>query len=341
MLNFIFDYVYKLENVWQIIIFIISLILGLFILIKGADLFVDKASLLAKKIKIPSMIIGLTIVACGTSAPEASVSIVSALNSSPELSVGNVVGSNIFNLLIVLGVSLLFSKIIIDRKFLKKDLSFMIITSILLLVFSFFFGASHALILIEGIILTIVFITYIVINIISAKRNPIQDETMNEIDSNNKKSQNLFICIVLLIIGLLAIIVGGELVTFGAKNISLQIGISENLVGLTIVAAGTSLPELMTSVVAAKKGEKDIALGNVIGSNIFNVAAILGLSAIIVPTPISLNNLIDIVIMCFIFIGFVIYILFKKELHKKDGIIMLGIYAVYLTYIIVRDFAIL
>ena len=320
---------------------ILCLVGGMVLLIKGADFFVDGASKIAKLMKIPNLVIGLTLVSIGTSAPEFAVSLTASLQGANDLSFGNIVGSNIFNLLIVLGISLLFSKIIIDRKFLKKDLSFMIITSILLLVFSFFFGANHALILIEGIILTIVFITYIVINIISAKRNPIQDETMNEIDSNNKTSQNLFICIVLLIIGLLAIIVGGELVTFGAKNISLQIGISENLVGLTIVAAGTSLPELMTSVVAAKKGEKDIALGNVIGSNIFNVAAILGLSAIIVPTPISLNNLIDIVIMCFIFIGFVIYILFKKELHKKDGIIMLGIYAVYLTYIIVRDFAIL
>ena len=307
---------------------ILVLAIGFILLVKGADYFVNGASEVSKKLKVPSLIIGLTIVAFGTSAPEASVSIAAAISKNNDLSIGNIVGSNIFNLLIVLGVSLLFSKIHLKKEMIRRDFSFIILSSVLLLLFSLKVNNNLILSLVEGIILLVIFIGYVILNIKSSKDNK------TEIPSTNTK---LIFNLLFLIGGLLAIIFGGRLVTNSAVELAKMIGITENLIGLTIVGIGTSLPELITSIVANKKGEKDIAIGNVIGSNIFNILFILGASAVISPLTVNVISLYDMVILLVISIVFVIYSSIKKELGKKEGIIMILTYIAYMIYIILRD----
>ncbi|MBQ8749214.1 MAG: calcium/sodium antiporter [Clostridia bacterium] len=342
--------------VWlQIILFIAFIVGGMYALIKGADGFVSGASGIAKKLKVPAIIIGLTIVSIGTSLPEASVSISSAIGGSADISIGNVVGSNIFNLLIVLGLSLVFVPIALNKKLVLKDFVLMLVSGILLLIFALFGTENATLGRIECGILLAIFIAYIVYSIIEAKKANKQSKELSEQDDNKQEtvkltelkekteqdSTKLSKNILLLIAGLIGIIVGGDFVVFGAQNFALQIGMSEALVGLTIVAIGTSLPELVTSIVAARKGENEIALGNVIGSNIFNILFILGMSGLIIPLTVSASVMIDIVIMTVIFALFLIFSLIKKNLPKWLGYIMIGMYIVYLLYIILREFNII
>ena len=330
MLNFIFDYVYKLENVWQIIIFIISLILGLFVLIKGADLFVDKASLLAKKIKIPSMIIGLTIVACGTSAPEASVSIVSALNSSPELSVGNVVGSNIFNLLCVLGVTALFKDVVADKGVIKKDYNLSIFCALLLLILilcNYFFTKELVLGRISGLILLVVLVIYL-INMVRG----ISAEDKKKIEAKKFSIKD----VIFIVIGLACVVFGGDLTVDNATLIAKAWGLSDRFIGLTIVAIGTSLPELCTSLVALFKGENDIAVGNVIGSNIFNILFILGASSLLSPMNIGVESVIDLMIFIVGAIGILLFFFSDFKIKRHEAMSMLIFYATYCIYIFLR-----
>ena len=381
----------------QIILYIVFIIGGMLGLIKGADAFVSGASGIAKKLKVPAIIIGLTIVSIGTSLPEASVSISGAIQGSADISIGNIVGSNMFNLLIVLGFSLVFVPIALNKKLVLKDIMLMLLSSILLLIFTLFGNGENGYILsrIECGILFTIFVAYIVYSIIEArqankvatatakpqptlnKQNSPTPNAQNEAQLNvqnkttltaknavknckiakdnasenatveklnqqtstgeNKMSKNI-IC---LILGLLGIVIGGDFVVFGAQNFAIKVGMSEILVGLTIVAIGTSLPELVTSIVAARKGENDIALGNVIGSNIFNVLFILGLTGLITPLAVSANALIDIVIMLCVFVAFIAFALLKNKLPKYLGYIMITSYAIYLTYIILRDFVLI
>lgn len=314
----------------------ILLITGFFFLIKGADLFVDGAASIARKFNIPSMIIGLTIVAMGTSAPEAAVSITSSLSGQNDMSVANVVGSNFFNILVVLGVSSLISKLPVQKNTIKKDTPFLLIVSGLLLVF----GINKYISRIEGLILLIVFVYFLYSTVKMAKSATNLDSSSdNEIalaESDTTTQTPILKTVILSVIGILGIVIGGDMVVDSATSIATLFGMSANLVGLTIVAIGTSLPEFVTSIVAIKKGETEIAIGNVIGSNIFNILLVLGLATFISPITISTLALIDIIFMLCITI--LLYLFMKKDysLLKKHGIILVGIYIVYMSYTIIR-----
>ena len=314
----------------------ILLIIGFFFLIKGADLFVDGAASIARKFNIPSMIIGLTIVAMGTSAPEAAVSITSSLSGQNDMSVANVVGSNFFNILVVLGVSSLISKLPVQKNTIKKDTPFLLIVSGLLLVF----GINKYISRIEGLILLIVFVYFLYSTVKMAKSATNLDSSSdNEIalaESDTTTQTPILKTVILSVIGILGIVIGGDMVVDSATSIATLFGMSANLVGLTIVAIGTSLPEFVTSIVAIKKGETEIAIGNIIGSNIFNILLVLGLATFISPITISTLALIDIIFMLCITI--LLYLFMKKDysLLKKHGIILVGIYIVYMSYTIIR-----
>ena len=298
---------------------IISLIIGFILLIKGADLFVDSASRIAKRFGIPSLIIGMTIVAMGTSAPELSVSITSAIKGLNDMSIANVVGSNIFNTLMILGVSSLFNKLKINS---YKDIVVMMISSVLLLVCCF----NNTLGIINGIVLLIMFVLFMLSQIKGAKA---------EVEEDNVHHRPMLLTIVLGIIGMCAIIGGGNLVVNSASVIAMNLGMSENLVGLTIVALGTSLPEFITSVIATGKGEIDIAVGNVVGSNIFNILFVLGIAGIINPMTVSLVAIYDIAILVIVSV-LILFVTRKKEINKYNGLMLIAIYVCYLCYTIIR-----
>ena len=314
----------------------IILIIGFFFLIKGADLFVDGAASIARKFNIPSMVIGLTIVAMGISAPEAAVSITSSLSGQNDMSVANVVGSNFFNILVVLGVSAIISNLPVQKNTIKKDTPFLLMVSGLLLLFGFNKYISR----IEGLILLIVFVYFLYSTVKMDKSvTNLDSSSDNEIalaESDTTTQTPILKTVILSIIGILGIVIGGDMVVDSATSIATLLGMSANLVGLTIVAIGTSLPEFVTSIVAIKKGETEIAIGNVIGSNIFNILLVLGLATFISPITISTLALIDIIFMLCITI--VLYLFMKKDysLVKKHGIILVGIYIVYMSYTIVR-----
>lgn len=314
----------------------IILIIGFFLLIKGADIFVDGASSIAKKIGIPSVIVGLTIVSLGTSAPELAVSLISSFNGNNGIAVGNVLGSNLFNTLVVLGGTAIVAPLIIKKCTIKRDYITTLLVTILtcFLIFGLVPKSENMLSRISGIILLVVCIIYMFILVKAAKKDGVKDE---ESTSEIKMSKN----ILLSLIGVVGIVFGGNLVVDSATNIAYALGMSEKLVGLTIVAVGTSLPELVTSIVAALKGENDIALGNVLGSNIFNLVLILGASATINPITVSGVMVIDFIILIAVtlFIGALIFFNKKEEkrLGRLEGIILVGMYVAYLVYIIMRN----
>ena len=312
----------------------IMLIKGFFFLIKGADVFVEGAASIARKFNVPAMVIGLTIVAMGTSAPEAAVSITSSLAGQNDMSVANVVGSNFFNILVVLGVSAMIAKLPVQKDTIKKDTPFLIIVSGLLLVFGLDFNISR----IEGIILLVLF-GYFLVNTVKSAKN--STNSSDEIDSASdvavaEESISMPKTIVLSIIGIIGIIIGGDIVVDSATSIATSFGMSANLVGLTIVAVGTSLPEFVTSIMAIKKGETEIAIGNVIGSNLFNILLVLGLATTICPINISLFAFIDVVFM--VAITVLLYLFMKKDkcINKKQGIILVIMYIAYMAYSIMR-----
>ena len=262
----------------------IILIVGFILLIKGADIFVDGAAAIARKMGIPAVIVGLTIVSLGTSAPELAVSLISSINGNNGITVGNVLGSNIFNSLVVLGGTAIVMPIIFKKITIKRD--FLINTAVAIVVFLLTFGFmtsdNYGLSRIDGIILLSLCITYVYILVKAAKKENAIAEAATEMEEINVTKK-----IIAVIIGVTGIVIGGKLVVDAATNIAYSLGMSEKLVGLTIVAIGTSLPELVTSIVASLKGENEIALGNVLGSNIFNVLLILGASSAISPIVVS------------------------------------------------------
>ena len=315
---------------------IIFLIIGFALLVKGADFFVDGASGIAKKLRIPSIVIGLTIVAFGTSAPELAVSMTAALKGSNDIAIGNVVGSNIFNTLVVLGASAAITPMIVQKEIIKADYPISIFITLLLGIFCLdkLFGAENMTIgRIDGIILLICFAGFMFIVIREGLKN--RDISENEIE--NAKAKPVWLTLLLTVLGLTGIIVGGDMTVDGAKEIARYLGLSEALIGLTVVALGTSLPELVTSIVAAKKGESDIAVGNVVGSNIFNILLILGVSATILPMNVSTTYIYDIGILLAICIIFFIPMAVKKKVSRGMGIIMVLTYALYTTYLILRQ----
>ena len=301
---------------------IISLIIGFILLIKGADLFVDSASGIAKRFGIPSLIIGMTIVAMGTSAPELSVSITSAIKGLNDMSIANVVGSNIFNTLMILGVSSLFNKLKINS---YKDIVVMMISSVMLSVCCL----NNKLGVINGLVLLAMFALFMLSQIKGAAKGS-EAEAEDEV-----QHRPMLLTIVLGIIGMCAIIGGGNLVVNSASVIAVNFGMSENLVGLTIVAMGTSLPEFITSVIATRKGEIDIAVGNVVGSNIFNILFVLGVAGIINPMSVSFVAICDIAILVIIS-ALILFVTKKKEINKYNGLMLIAIYVCYLCYTIIR-----
>ncbi|RAP53219.1 MAG: sodium:proton exchanger [Methanosphaera sp. rholeuAM130] len=309
------------------ILSIVLLVVGFVLLIKGADFFVEGSSDLANKLKVPSMIIGLTIVALGTSAPEAAVSVASAITGSNAIAVSNVIGSNIFNMLVVVGATAVIYRITIEEQSLKIDFPFLLVSCVILLIFII---TGNEITRIEGIILLIMIVGYISWLIIEAKR----DQANMSVEESHLSTKIIGLYI---IGGLIAIVIGGDLVVNSAKDIALSLGMSETLVGLTIVAIGTSLPELITSITAALNKKQDIALGNAIGSSIFNILFILGLTNVISPIQTTQVMLIDTVVMI-VLLG-ISYILAydKQDFNRKDGIILLAIFIVYMIFIIIRN----
>ncbi len=299
----------------------IILIIGFLLLIKGADLFVDKATIIATKLKIPKIIIGMTIVAIGTSLPELSVSVQSSVLGLNDMCVANVIGSNIFNLLMITGTIALLSKVKINN---IMNVFKTFGAYILLIVLSL----DKNLNLLDGIILLGVFIVYMI--------NMIKSESYIEEANEDVVKEHILKTIMLGLIGLAGIAYGGNLVIESARDIALSLGMSENLVGLTVVALGTSLPEYVTSIVACKKDEMDIAIGNILGSNIFNILLVLGLASLLAPISVSTMALIDALFMLITMILFIIFTFKKRTVNKFAGIIFIMIYVVYICYTIIR-----
>lgn len=323
----------------MIFVSLIKLVIGFLLLVKGADYFVEGASSISKKLRIPTFVIGLTIVAFGTSAPELAVSISAALKGSNDIAIGNVVGSNIFNTLVVLGASAAITPIAVEKGIIKKDYPLSIFAAILLGVLSLdmilFKAPAMTLSRVDGIILLVAFAFFMYTTVKAglkqrAAANPEHEEALANMYMPAWKS------ILILVVGLAGIVIGGDLSVEGAKEIARAFGLSEALIGLTIVAFGTSLPELVTSIVAARKGESDIAVGNVIGSNIFNIFFILGVSATILPMNVSSTYLYDIAVLVAVMVLSYIPIAKTKKVSRGMGVTMVAAYLAYTVYLIMR-----
>ncbi len=335
MWYYISKYFYKGSN-YMISSFLL-LIAGFILLVKGADFFVDGSSSIAKFLKIPSIVIGLTIVAFGTSAPEAAVSIIAGIKGSNDIAVGNVIGSNMFNILVVLGVSAAIKPVAIDGQIIKKDYPFMLMATLALVLFSFFsfFGGvtGNSISRTEAFILLALMAVFLYSVISSALRTRKENAAALEED---KPKYGIVKSMIFTVGGLAGIIIGGQLVVDSASDIARSFGMSETLVGLTIVAVGTSLPELVTSIVAAKKGESDIAIGNVVGSNVFNILFVLAASAAITPMNINAQSLVDLVILAAVTVLTYVFCVTQKKVNRTEGIILVLMYIGYMTYAIVR-----
>ena len=321
---------------------ILLLAVGFAFLVKGADFFVEGSSSIAKKLKVPPIIIGLTIVAMGTSLPETAVSVTASLVQNNELAVSNVVGSNIFNLMFVIGVCSILTPIMVQKATVVRDIHLSLGCALFLLVL----GVSglgdkagmtlgHA----DGVIFLIVFAGYIFTMVRSAMKaraagQKVEIEGVEECD--NMKELSYGKSILFLIVGAAAIAFGGDLTVDTASRIAIELGMSQTLVGLTIVSIGTSLPELVTSVVAARKNEVDMAVGNAVGSNIFNILMVLGISSAISPVALIRENIIDIVLLMVFSVMVWIFAGTRKKIERKEGIIRVVVYLVYCAYIIAR-----
>lgn len=321
---------------------ILLLAVGFAFLVKGADFFVEGSSSIAKKLKVPPIIIGLTIVAMGTSLPETAVSVTASLVQNNELAVSNVVGSNIFNLMFVIGVCSILTPIMVQKATVVRDIPLSLGCALFLLVLGISglgdktgMTLGHA----DGVIFLIVFAGYIFTMVRSAMKaraagQKVEIEGVEECD--NMKELSYGKSILFLIVGAAAIAFGGDLTVDTASRIAIELGMSQTLVGLTIVSIGTSLPELVTSVVAARKNEVDMAVGNAVGSNIFNILMVLGISSAISPVALIRENIIDIVLLMVFSIMVWIFAGTRKKNERKEGIIMVVVYLVYCAYIIAR-----
>ncbi len=312
----------------MIFVYFLVLVVGFAALVKGADMFVDGSASLAKKFNVSELVIGLTIVALGTSAPEFAVSTTAALSHSNELALSNVVGSNIFNILVVLGFCAMFSPIPISSEIIKRDFPFSILVTVAVLVFGgglVIGGAESRTVGMisrpEGLILLAAFLVYMVFLVKNAKNDPEQ-----EAEANLYADISLKKCLLLMIAGITLIVAGGQAVVNSAKSIAYFFGMSETLVGLTIVAVGTSLPELVTSIVAARKHENSLAVGNVVGSNLFNLMFILGSTAAIHPLTVTAELSVNLVFLIFISILSLVFIITRRELSRAEGAVMTMLY---------------
>ena len=321
---------------------IVVLIAGFFALIKGADVFVDGSAALAKNFKIPTLIIGLTVVAMGTSAPELAVSVSAGLQGANEIALSNVVGSNIFNILVILGACAVVSPVPVGPVALKRDFPVSLIATFFVLAAvagpvalngeliksDMYSDASRVSRLTAGILLC-AFAAYILYLIYDAKKNPAQHDGVDEKMSTLK-------CFAFIVIGIVMITAGGKAVVYAAREIALAAGVSETLVGLTIVALGTSLPEFVTSIIAARKSQTELAVGNVIGSNIFNLMLVLGTSASIRPIAVNTASVYDLTILATVSVLSYIFCITHRKITRVEGAVMLAIYAGYIVFAAMR-----
>jgi len=311
MLEFLFD--------------LLLLVVGFVLLVKGADWFVDGAAGIAARLGIPQLIIGLTIVAMGTSAPEAAVSISAAFKGSADITIGNIVGSNIMNVLVILGLASVIVPIAVAKSTIRIETPFMIAITGLL----FVLGLDGNITLVDGIILWAAFVAYLVYLFICAKKNPAEEEEASE-------KKPVWKLLVFMAVGLTAIVLGSNFAVDGATGIAQVLGLSERFIGLTIVALGTSLPELFTSVSAARKGNADIAIGNIVGSNIFNILFVVGTSSLIINVPFASGFIVDTIVAAAAGILLLVCCLPKKKLTRMGGIAMLVGYAAYFAYLCLK-----
>lgn len=319
---------------------ILLLIVGMVLLVKGADFFVGGASDIAKKLGIPSLIIGLTLVSIGTSLPEASVSINAAITNSSDLSFGNVIGSNIFNSLFIIGICSIIIPTVVSKDLIKFDIPILILAMTILSLFAYAI-TPYVIDRWEAAIMFVLFCLYIILVVFRALKQRKNDLKLVEEDKQAEDKQQptrkTWLSILFTILGLAGVVGGGTLTVNAAKELAALFGMSELLIGLTIVAVGTSLPELVTSFVASKKGENDIAVGNVIGSNIFNIIFILGFSGMINPLSLTSNSWFDVIVMAIAIFMIFIFALKKGKVNRIEGAIMMVLYIAYLTYIALRD----
>ena len=302
---------------------VIILLAGFLFLVKGADWFVEGAASIAKKLGIPQLIIGLTIVAMGTSMPEAAVSITAAINKNAGITIGNVVGSNILNIFIILGITAVITNVAIQRSTLLYEIPFMTVITIVLLIFGI---TGSEVTFIEGVIFWILFLIYLGYLFVMAKKGNDQEEA-------EAKDNPVWKCMLLMVIGGILVVKGSDFAVSGATEIARYFGMSERFIGLTIVALGTSLPELVTSVTAARRGNTGIAIGNIVGSNIFNILFVIGTTALICTVSFESKFIIDTVIA--VLCGAILWIgTFRhKELRKPCGVVMLLCYVAYFLYL--------
>lgn len=302
---------------------IVFLALGFFLLVKGADWFVDGASGLARKLGIPQLVIGLTIVAMGTSLPEAAVSISAALRGNAEITIGNIVGSNILNILIILGVTALIATLKVADSTVRYEIPFMIVATFVLLWLGYTGGQVTWL---EGVILWVLFLLYLRYLYMMAKKGKEEEREAEQLSTAK--------IIGLILAGVVMIAAGSNFAVEGASNLAKALGISQRFIGLTIVALGTSLPELVTSVSAARKHNADIAIGNIVGSNIFNILFIVGTTALITPVTFASGFVVDTLIAAAVGILLFVCVARTRELRKKAGIVMLLAYILYFLYLL-------
>lgn len=310
----------------DLMIQVLLLAVGFVLLVKGADWFVEGAASIADKFGIPQIVIGLTIVAMGTSAPEAAVSISAALKGSAEITIGNVVGSNIMNVLVILGLTAVICKVPVQKTTVHYEIPMVIFMTVLMAACGLLNNVVGRL---EGIILLTCMVVYLMYLMRLAKRGASYDETLDEVAENSSMAR----LIVLVIVGVAAIVWGSDIAVNAATAIARIFGMSERLIGLTIVALGTSLPELVTSATAAMKGNSDIAVGNIVGSNLFNIMFVVGVTAVITPVVYCSDFMVDSAVAIGAVVLLLLCVFRKKMLNRLHGIIMLACYGGYFAYL--------
>ncbi len=308
---------------------ILYIIIGVAVVLWGADRLTDGAVGLAAKMNIPQIVIGLTVVAMGTSMPEFFVSLVSAINETPDLAVGNVVGSNIFNVLLIVGTAAVVAPMVISKTTVKKDIPFAVLASVLL----FIFGLDNYISIIDAAILTVVFIIFMVYTVRSGSKGAAENKQSSDSEPN-KKPLPIWKAILFVLLGLACLVFGSNLFVNAATEVATELGVSQAIIGLTIVAGGTSLPELATSVVAARKGESAIAMGNVIGSNVMNILMILGVTGLICPMQVNGITMIDLGVLLLSISLLWLFSFTKYKVERWEGAVLLAIFSGYMSWLI-------
>lgn len=314
---------------------VVFLVVGFVLLIKGADSFVEGSSGIARRFHVPAIIIGLTIVAMGTSLPETAVSVTASVSGNNALAVSNAVGSNIFNLMMVIGVCALLTPVAVKKETVWRDIPFSVLCAILLLVLGYLGGMTLGHL--DGVILIVLFAGFIIFMVSKALAAGKAGNTADaESETEGGKDLSVALCLLYIVLGGAGIALGGDVVVKSASNIAMSFGMSQTLVGLTIVSVGTSLPELVTSIVAARKNEIDMALGNAIGSNIFNILMVLGIASAISPIAFLMENIIDIVVLLAFSLLVWLFAATKKRIGRLEGLLMVALYAGYIVYACIR-----